>query len=147
MPMNDFQIWFCAPSVCSSSSSSGSVRGGGSWSARWRRISGGTTSSMSLSSEGTPSTRSISATSSGRGPIWRAGNWSGGVRSIGMKRNLRGRYESLGLLTQERLIALRIHEVLGLVGVRESDLDHPALVVRVLIDVLGRITERAIGLD
>ena len=84
MPMNDFQIWFCAPSACSSSSSSGSVTGGGSWSARARRISAGTTSSMSLSSDGTPSTRSISATSSGRGPMWRAGNWSGGDRSIGM---------------------------------------------------------------
>ena len=133
MPMNDFQIWFCAPSVCSSSSSSASVNGAGSCSARPRRISAGTTSSMSLASDGTPSTRSISATSSGRGPMWRAGNESGGAstlkRSIGIE-VLRIPYESLGLFAQERLVGLGVHEILGLVGVRERNLDHPALVVR-----------------
>ncbi len=34
MPMNERQTWFCAPSACSSSSSSCSVTAGGSCSAR-----------------------------------------------------------------------------------------------------------------
>src|ERR1051325_9788100 len=139
MRMYDFPSWVLPGSSRRSSSPSASPTAGGSPSVPPKRMSAGTVSAQRASSEGAPTTRSISATSRSSGPMWRGANRSRG-RSTAMEGLLR-------LLAQERLIRLGGEQGLHLRGIAERHLDHPALVVGILVDVLGRVGERRVHLE
>src|SRR3954453_10849244 len=135
--MNDFQIWFFAASPRSSASTSDSDTGAGRSSAPANLIDSGTASPTSSSSVATPSARNISASSVSSGPMWRAGKSA--ISSL--------YYFLLALLAQKRLVRLGVQQAVQLLGVADGDLDHPALVIRVLVDVFGRIRQRRVDLD
>src|SRR5512138_1840560 len=51
------------------------------------------------------------------------------------------------LLLDERAVGLRVHERLELLRIGRLDDDHPALLVRIVVDRLGRVAERIVHLD
>src|SRR4051812_6818474 len=120
MPRNDFQIWFFAASLRSSSSTSASLTGAGRSRAPANRIEAGTVSATSSSRVATPSARSISASSSWSGPMWRAGKSAISFASLSTL---------LALFAQERLVCLGGEQAVELAVVGHRDLDHPAFVV------------------
>src|SRR5262249_56782274 len=81
----------------------------------------------SLSTDGRPMVASIRATSAS---VW-----------------ARYRTRSVLLLRDELAVGLGVHQLAELALVAELDLQHPALVVRVVRQVLGRVAERGVDLD
>src|SRR3954471_19622033 len=102
-------------------------------------MSAGTVSAVNASRPGAPRTRSISASSRASGPTWRSTKWSGRPRSTATR--------LLPLFAEERLVCGRVHQTGQLLGVADGQLDHPPLVVGILVDVLGRVAERRVDLD
>src|ERR1044071_5269775 len=135
MPMSDFQTWFLPASTRSSASTSASPTGAGRSSVPAKRMSAGTVSAASSSSWPTPSARNIAASSVSSGPMWRAGKSA--IYVYVLVYVLAGSTRLFTLLAQERLVRLGVQQAVQLLGVADGDLDHPALVVGILLDVLG----------
>src|SRR5688572_3675033 len=148
--MNDLKTRFLRATERSCASASASACGSPMAMGFLRRIVGGTTASMSAAREAYPMARSIAASSSASGPIWRRWKapWSSSSASPG--RSVVGWAGVSGIVLPLRgsrlLVGGRIEEAVDRRGVLGLDAVHPRT-VRVGVDLLGSLRKRVVRGD